>query len=59
MEETGLGFGKIAQPLRLALVGKTVSPGIFEMIEVLGKDETISRIEKCIAAMSGKTGISA
>ncbi len=59
MEETGLGFGKIAQPLRLALVGKAVSPGIFEMIAVLGKDETISRIDQCIAAMSGKTGISA
>ncbi|MGM0403584.1 MAG: glutamate--tRNA ligase, partial [Thermodesulfobacteriota bacterium] len=59
MAETGLGFGKIAQPLRLALVGKTVSPGIFEMIAVLGKAETISRIERCIAAMSGKTGISA
>ncbi len=56
MDETGLGFGKIAQPLRLALVGKTVSPGIFEMLEVLGKDETISRIERCSAVMSGQSG---
>ena len=59
MDETGLGFGKIAQPLRLALVGKTVSPGIFEMMEVLGKEETISRIQRCIAVMSGKSGTSA
>lgn len=59
MDETGLGFGKIAQPLRLALVGKTVSPGIFEMMEVLGKEETISRIQRCIAVMSGKSGASA
>jgi glutamyl-tRNA synthetase len=37
MDETGLGFGKIAQPVRVALTGTTVSPGIFEVIEVLGK----------------------
>ncbi len=59
MDETGLGFGKIAQPLRLALVGKTVSPGIFEMMEVLGKGETISRIQRCIAVLSGKSDASA
>lgn len=49
MDDTGLGFGKIAQPVRLALTGKTVSPGIFEMMTVLGKEETISRLERCIA----------
>lgn len=48
MEETGLKLGKIAQPVRVALTGKTVSPGIFEIIGVLGKDETLKRLEKAI-----------
>ena len=46
MEETGLGFGKIAQPLRVAVTGTTVSPGIFEMLLALGKEKTVSRIKK-------------
>ena len=46
MEETGLGFGKIAQPLRVAVTGTTVSPGIFEMFIALGKEKTIQRIRK-------------
>lgn len=46
MEETGLGFGKIAQPLRVAVTGTTVSPGIFEMFIALGQDKTIQRIRK-------------
>jgi len=45
MESTGLKLGKIAQPVRVALTGTTVSPGIFEVIEVLGKDKTVSRIK--------------
>jgi len=44
MEDFGLGFGKIAQPVRVALTGKTVSPGIFEMILALGKGNVISRL---------------
>jgi glutamyl-tRNA synthetase len=48
MEETQLGFGKIAQPLRIALTGTNVSPGIFEMILTLGKEKTITRIQKAI-----------
>ena len=40
----GLGLGKIAQPLRASLTGSTASPGIFEIMEVLGKAETIARI---------------
>ena len=42
MDETGLGFGKIAQPVRVALTGTTVSPGIFEVIEVLGKTRVLT-----------------
>ena len=51
MDETGLGFGKLAQPVRLMLTGKTVSPGIFEMIEVLGKEEAIARLRRGIVRM--------
>jgi len=43
-EEHALGLGKIAQPLRAALSGSNASPGIFEVMEVLGKEETIARI---------------
>ncbi|MBI5893250.1 MAG: glutamate--tRNA ligase [Deltaproteobacteria bacterium] len=41
VEETGLKLGSIAQPVRVALTGKTTSPGIFEVIEILGKEETV------------------
>ena len=43
-DEHGVGLGKIAQPLRAALTGSNASPGIFEVMEVLGKEETIARI---------------
>ncbi len=43
--ELGLGFGKLAQPLRAALTGTTVSPGLFEVMCVLGRDEVLARIE--------------
>ena len=54
MEATGLKLGKIAQPVRVALTGKTVSPGIFEIMEVLGKNETLSRLKSAIEFISEK-----
>jgi len=48
MERTGLKFGKIAQPLRVVLTGKTVSPGIFEIVEVLGKERVLDRLNRAI-----------
>lgn len=48
VEELDLKFGKIAQPMRVALTGGTVSPGIGEVIEILGKEVVISRIQKAI-----------
>lgn len=48
MEESDLKFGKLAQPLRVALTGTTVSPGIFEMILALGKDKTVKRIQQAV-----------
>jgi glutamyl-tRNA synthetase len=38
-------LGSVAQPLRAALTGRTTSPGIFEVLEVLGKDETLARLK--------------
>ncbi|MBI9088521.1 MAG: glutamate--tRNA ligase [Desulfobacterium sp.] len=48
MEKHELKFGKIAQPLRVALTGKTVSPGIFEMILALGQEKTVARIKAAV-----------
>jgi glutamyl-tRNA synthetase len=43
-EAKGLKLGKIAQPLRAALTGRTTSPGIFEVLALLGRDESLARI---------------
>jgi glutamyl-tRNA synthetase len=48
MEQSGLKLGKIAQPVRVALTGKTASPGIFEIIAILGPERVIPRLEKAI-----------
>jgi glutamyl-tRNA synthetase len=45
MEQRGIKLGKIAQPVRVALTGKTVSPGIFEIIEILDKTIVIDRLK--------------
>jgi glutamyl-tRNA synthetase len=51
-EEKKLGLGKIAQPIRVAIAGTTVSPPIFESLEFLGKDRTLARIGLCLAAVT-------
>lgn len=43
-----IGFGKVMMPLRLALVGEMKGPEVFDIISILGKDESIMRIEKAI-----------
>ena len=40
----GLGLGKLAQPLRAALTGQTTSPGIFDVLALLGREESLARI---------------
>jgi glutamyl-tRNA synthetase len=42
--QLGLGLGKLAQPLRAALTGQTTSPGIFDVLVLLGRDESLARI---------------
>tara|TARA_A100001391_G_scaffold53249_3_gene32511 strand:+ start:44046 stop:45491 length:1446 start_codon:yes stop_codon:yes gene_type:complete len=44
-EDLGLGLGKLAQPLRAALTGQTTSPGIFDVLVLLGRDESLARID--------------
>ena len=44
LEQTGLSMGKLAQPVRVALTGSTISPGIHEVIAVLGKERTLKRL---------------
>lgn len=46
-EKWGAGFGKIAQPIRIALTGRGASPGVGEMMENLGVKESIQRITDC------------
>ena len=43
-EAQGLGFGKLAQPMRAALTGTTTSPGIFDVLVLLGRDEALARL---------------
>ena len=44
-EAQGVKLGKLAQPLRAALTGRTTSPGIFDVLALLGKSESLARIE--------------
>ncbi|MFL7903428.1 glutamate--tRNA ligase [Azospirillum argentinense] len=52
-EERGEKLGKIAQPLRAALTGSTVSPPIFEVAEILGRAETLARMNDAATAARG------
>ncbi|MBI2999138.1 MAG: glutamate--tRNA ligase [Deltaproteobacteria bacterium] len=49
--EKGLPLGKLAQPVRVALTGSTASPGIYEVIAVLGKERTLRRLGKALDYM--------
>jgi glutamyl-tRNA synthetase len=48
LDAHGLGLGKLAQPVRVALTGGTASPGIFEVVELLGKECTLRRMRAAI-----------
>jgi glutamyl-tRNA synthetase len=51
MTTNEIGMGKVMQPLRLSLVGALKGPHLFDIIEMIGKAETIKRIEKAIASL--------
>jgi glutamyl-tRNA synthetase len=46
--QKGIKLGKLAQPVRVALTGGTVSPGIYEVIEMMGREKTVSRISTAV-----------
>jgi glutamyl-tRNA synthetase len=49
-QSKALGMNKVAQPLRVATTGNTVSPMIVDTLVILGKDKTLARIDRCLAA---------
>ena len=51
--ETGLKMVNLAQPVRLALTGRTASPGLYEIIDILGKQETLQRIDQALGFAEG------
>ncbi|MFQ5465731.1 MAG: glutamate--tRNA ligase [Thermodesulfobacteriota bacterium] len=54
LEETGLGLGKVAQPVRVALTGGTVSPGIHELITAMGREMVTRRLAEGAAYCRGR-----
>lgn len=52
VEEEGVKMGQLAQPVRVALTGRTASPGLFEVMEVLGRDRTLFRLRQGIERAS-------
>ena len=49
VEQTGAKPGQVFQPIRLAITGTTVSPGIYESVHLLGRDRTLDRIDRTLA----------
>ncbi|HET8977589.1 MAG TPA: glutamate--tRNA ligase family protein, partial [Solirubrobacteraceae bacterium] len=47
--------GQVFQPVRVAIAGQTVSPGIFESVALLGKDETLARIDSALGRARGQS----
>ena len=54
LDENGIKLKKVAQSLRVALTGKTASPGIFDVMKVMGKEKVLERIEKAIVHIQTK-----
>lgn len=50
VNEKGIKLGDIAQPVRVAITGSTVSPGIYEVLELVGKEKTLNRLRRVINA---------
>ena len=53
-EERQAGLGKVAQPLRVAICGTTVSPPIFDSVDLLGMDNTLQRVDMTLAKFAQK-----
>jgi len=48
-ERTGLGMGRVAQPIRVAVTGTTISPPIYDTLLLLGRGGTLARVDRCLA----------
>ncbi|MEK7773121.1 MAG: glutamate--tRNA ligase, partial [Deltaproteobacteria bacterium] len=57
LDEKGLKLGKVAQPVRVALTGGAVSPGIYEMISAMGKELALKRLREAITYMEKGAGV--
>jgi glutamyl-tRNA synthetase len=55
-DSKGISAGKVFQPLRVALTGLTVSPGIFEILVQMGRDLSLKRIDKALGTLAEKAG---
>jgi glutamyl-tRNA synthetase len=55
VERAGVKPGKVFQPVRVAIAGTTVSPGIFESVELLGREETLARIDRALQRAAKST----
>jgi glutamyl-tRNA synthetase len=55
----GLSLGQLAQPVRVAMTGGTSSPGIFEVLDVLGKERTLERLDRAIERLASGSVLSA
>ncbi len=54
LEQSGIALKQVAQPARVALTGKGESPGLFEMMEVLGRERTLQRLERGALVAGGE-----
>ncbi len=52
-ESRGLALGKVAQPIRIAVTGTTISPPIFDTLAILGRERTLKRIDRALARFGG------
>jgi len=55
-ERHGIKMGVLAQPARVAVTGGTESPGIFEVLEIIGKEKTLRRLERAILVIDEGAG---
>jgi glutamyl-tRNA synthetase len=55
LQQSGLAMGKLAQPVRVALTGSMISPGIHQVIAVLGKDRTVRRLRAALESVPNLT----
>ncbi|MCC5822237.1 MAG: glutamate--tRNA ligase [Phycisphaerales bacterium] len=53
-DSSGLGMGKVAQPLRVAVTGTSVSPPLGQTLAILGRDRVLARIDRCIASVEAQ-----